>query len=384
MYTLCRKITLILAIILPLFICGQNFQMTIKPGTLANAVKATVRPGLPIDGRFSSAQICFIVSTSVGARPAISIVQNFISGMNYSIFESVETLSDDTYYVWLFDGIGSAAVPLLNFASGVEVDMLEVKFTGGFIAPFQVRVAQLPNGGVGGQAPGNYNFYLALSGTDVVNQSAQFYGQVYSNSGLGYAGYSYAALNGIALPVKFLSFSADQYFENAKLSWKVAGETNLTQYYDVERSINGIDFVSIGIRQAEHNGQPESLYLFTDFDFKAVDAPVVYYRIRQVDQDGSCRFSSIENIRKSIDVQSISIYPNPVVNEVTINFHLKEKGRVHYTITDAKGRLVHRFEREGRPGTNNLSIPFSHLAKGTYYLKLECSEFIQNIPIVKM
>ena len=74
-FTQCRKITLILAILLPLFICAQNFQMTIKPGTLANAVKATVRPGLPIDGRFSSAQICFIVSTSVGARPVISIVQ---------------------------------------------------------------------------------------------------------------------------------------------------------------------------------------------------------------------------------------------------------------------------------------------------------------------
>jgi hypothetical protein len=89
-FTQCRKITLILAILLPLFICAQNFQMTIKPGTLANAVKATARPGLPIDGRFSSAQICFIVSTSVGARPVISIVQNFISVMNYSIFESIE------------------------------------------------------------------------------------------------------------------------------------------------------------------------------------------------------------------------------------------------------------------------------------------------------
>ena len=362
---------------------AQDFQMTIKTGSLPNSVRAVVKPGTAVDGQLSSAQITFIVPTTVGTRPNISIVNNFVSGMSYALFESTETLSDGTYYVWEFDGTGSAAVPNINYIGGNEYELLEVKFENGDPVTAQVRVAQLPNGGTGGTSPGNYNFYLALSGNDVVNQAAQFYGDVFSNDGNGYAGYSYAAITGIALPVKFLSFTANEKDGNGLLNWSVGNESALTDYYQVERSLNGTDFTSIQRIGASLNGQSSNQYNYIDPGVSVYNTDVIYYRIKQVDRDGKFVYSETRFIKTRKDLASVSVYPNPVVNITTAEVNLSAAAAIQINITDIQGKTLQTKLVTGVKGINRIPVSMSALPSGTYYLNLFTNAGKITVPVIK-
>ncbi len=364
-----KKWIIILPVLVMLHLASyaQDFQMTIKAGSLPNSVKAVVRPGQSVDGQISSTQVTFIVPVTVGLRPAVSIVNNFAAGTSYAVFESTEILSDGTYYVWEFDGTGGAAVPIVNYNAGVEYDLLEVRFDGGNNTSAQVRTAQLPNGGIGGAAPGNYNFYLALSGIDVVNQTAQFYGSVFSNDGNGYAGYSYAAVSGIALPVTFLTFTAHAKNNDAILNWMVENENTLTDYYEVERSVTGTNFSVIARVQPGNNG---NAYTYTDRNISSHGAEILYYKIKQTDKDGRFVYTGTRTVKTGKDRLYVSVYPNPVVSFCKAGIYLPAATTVHCVFTDATGRTVLSESFYGTKGLNTLTTDMKMLPSGTYYLKV--------------
>lgn len=81
--------------------------------------------------------------------------------------------------------------------------------------------------------------------------------------------------------------------------------------YTVERSENGIDFLKAG-KVNRTNTANVTNYLYSD-DLKNVEAPVIYYRLKIVNKDGSFKYSSIIKITFSkATVTSLQISTNPV------------------------------------------------------------------------
>ncbi|MEO8772376.1 MAG: T9SS type A sorting domain-containing protein [Ferruginibacter sp.] len=365
-------------------VSAQTFQATIKTGTQANSVKASIKPGGSTDGQISSVQLSFMVPTSVGARPAASILNNPITGLSYAQYESTETLADGTYYVWEFDGIGGATVPNVNYTAGSEYDLLEVKFDNGTLTPSQVRVAQIPNGGIGGTSPGNYNFYLAMSGTDVTNLTAQFYGGLVSNDGNNYAGYSWAAINGIALPVKFTGFNVAKVSNNALLNWSIENESALTDHYEIERSLNAANFSKINSTIARNNGASSNSYNYTDQNLTAIRSNgYIYYRVKQVDKDGKFVYTDIKSVKVAGSGFGVSVYPNPVVSTSEVNINLTADVKVNIMVLDAAGKLIQAGMIDGVKGINTWALNMSKLATGTYMVKVVAGTEIQTIPVIK-
>ena len=114
-----------------------------------------------------------------------------------------------------------------------------------------------------------------------------------------------------ALPVRWVSFEGrlnDQH--QAVLTWKME-ETNVSRY-EAERSANGRDFRIAG--KVAAGGAGSGSYSFTD------PAPVsgtVYYRIRQVDLDGTFSYSRMISLT-SAGRGRLLAYPNPVKDKVII------------------------------------------------------------------
>ncbi|MEO6669602.1 MAG: T9SS type A sorting domain-containing protein [Ferruginibacter sp.] len=365
-------------------VSAQTFQSTIKAGTQANSVKSTIKPNGNLDGQISSVQVSFMVSTSVGARPTASILNNPVTGLNYAQYESTETLADGTYYVWQFDGIGGATVPVVNYTSGVEYDLLEIKFDNGTITPSQVRLAQLPNGGTGGTSPGNYNFYLAMSGNDVTNQVSQFYGGLSSNDGNGYSGYSWAAVNGIALPVKFTGFNVAKVSNNALLNWSIENESALTDHYEIERSLNSTNFSKINTTVARNNGASTNNYNYTDVNLSAIRSQgYIYYRVKQVDKDGKFVYTDIKSVKIAGAGFSASVYPNPVVSSSEVNINLTSDVKISILLIDAAGKTIQTSAINGLKGLNTYPLNMTNVAKGTYMVKVIAGTDIQTIPVIK-
>ncbi len=110
-----------------------------------------------------------------------------------------------------------------------------------------------------------------------------------------------------ALPVQLLSLEA--IFENDQviLDWSTAAELN-NNFFAVERSFNGIDFVEIG--QVPGAGTTNEIQHYTYVD-KDIANGIIYYRLRQVDFDGVFEFSPIVSANVNLSNFLFDVFPNP-------------------------------------------------------------------------
>ena len=105
------------------------------------------------------------------------------------------------------------------------------------------------------------------------------------------------------LPIQLLSFTAQKYNNdhNSLIQWSTASETNNNKFI-VERSADLIEFTTIG----EQNGAGNS---HVAHDYSLVDAQplngVNYYRLKQVNFDGTFEYSNIVSL--SFDNQNAAI-----------------------------------------------------------------------------
>jgi hypothetical protein len=257
-------------------------------------------------------------------------------------------------------------VPTLNFAANAEVDLLEIFFNGN-VNTSQVRLAQLPNGGITGPNAGNYQFYLAFNGTDRVNQPAQFYGTGSFNSGLGYAGYGYASVNGVALPLRWLTFSAQKQNGNAIVKWEVANQVN-NDYFEIEAGKDAALLSTIGKVESVVN---KSVYQFTDANILKRGGEYVYYRIKQVDKEGKFTYSEIKKISISGTDFSFGVITNPIRGrELKINLQSHNNSKGTLRIFDLYGKQVYLSNVTWTAGYSEQIIQLPELAKGSYVASL--------------
>lgn len=110
------------------------------------------------------------------------------------------------------------------------------------------------------------------------------------------------------LPVELLNFVAVGKECSAVLNWRSAIESNFA-YYEVERSINGIQYNSIGIVRA--NGSNSS-YELTD---NVASRSNNYYRLKMIDKDGKFSYSSVAKV--SINCSAIITISPTLIQDVT-------------------------------------------------------------------
>jgi len=109
------------------------------------------------------------------------------------------------------------------------------------------------------------------------------------------------------LPIKLNSFSG-RYADNVnQLSWTTSSEVN-TNNFEVEKSLNGANFKSIGKVNAAGNTNIAQTYSFTDANLN--NAPVSYYRLKMNDNNGAYSYSNIIKVSRNLK-GSVSLYPNP-------------------------------------------------------------------------
>jgi hypothetical protein len=163
------------------------------------------------------------------------------------------------------------------------------------------------------------------------------------------------------VPLRLLSFDAFKSDNKVKLNWKTDNEIN-TSHFDVERSVNGIDFKKIGTVAALNRS---GINQYTFEDASPADG-INLYRLRQVDIDAKFAYSNTVKILFS-SVINITIYPNPVVDKLKIQIagsSLKWMSSIY----DASGKLV--YQKTNTAAGNLIEINITAMAKGNYVLVL--------------
>jgi hypothetical protein len=142
------------------------------------------------------------------------------------------------------------------------------------------------------------------------------------------------------LPVKFKSFTGAEQNNNAvSLNWTTTEELN-NAGFEVQKSLDGKEFVKIGYVEGEGNSKTLSSYEFIDQNFTSK----AYYRLKQIDFNGESDYSEMIFIDKKIASTSVqksfTIYPNPVIDHVKIGSTLQDVSSIEVVVHNAKGKQV--------------------------------------------
>lgn len=158
-------------------------------------------------------------------------------------------------------------------------------------------------------------------------------------------------------PVKLLSFTGELKRFGTELNWKTLNEVN-AEKFEVQKSINSAaEFIAIGSVKSKGNSVNEMNYQFVD---AAVQKGANYYRLKTVDKDGSFEYSPIVSVKVNEAIKSLSVYPNPVKNELVVI----SSARANTQLIDANGKIVRMLQLNA--GNNTFDV--SGLSNGLYYL----------------
>lgn len=168
---------------------------------------------------------------------------------------------------------------------------------------------------------------------------------------------------GTALAVEVSQFEASCSGGSTELVFTLFSTENGTKTI-IERSPDGFDWEKIGESQL---AEGEKTYRYLDEKSPAGGA---FYRLRQIEADGSGSISSIARADCGSPI-SMKFYPNPVVEtgQVTIESDGQKTARIAMVAAD--GRVVHSEVRELLRGANEFKIDFSGMPGGVYWVVAE-------------
>ncbi|MFK7771152.1 MAG: T9SS type A sorting domain-containing protein [Saprospiraceae bacterium] len=138
------------------------------------------------------------------------------------------------------------------------------------------------------------------------------------------------------LPIELLRFTAKAHNQTVIVKWSTATELN-NDYMLIERSTDSRELQEIGMVQGAGTTNELQEYTFID---KNPEAGINYYRLLQVDFDGTATSSNIVSIDFTPKNGDLSIYPNPTTDILTIKYPVKWKDKTVITIMNSLGQIV--------------------------------------------
>lgn len=196
-------------------------------------------------------------------------------------------------------------------------------------------------------------------------------------SSVGLIGFSLFTLTGDpVLPLRLLSLQAQKRQHSIEVLWKSVAEMN-SSHFEVERSINGVDFYTAGKVLAQGRDITSiNRYTFSDMSAIETGVNIIYYRLKMVDIDGFYDYSGIVKVNfKNADWEA-SVFPNPAASNLFLNLSTPSSETLNWRLSDALGRVCLNGQIESIAGSQMVEISqngFAALPKGIYFFTLKSS-----------
>jgi hypothetical protein len=230
-------------------------------------------------------------------------------------------------------------------------------------------------GAISALNPGNQNAEVNATTTyNAYGSSDHAFSATFTN---GFSGFGGGDPPNPVLPVELLELQAEQQEQAVALNWTTAWETN-NDYFEVERSADGLSFLAIGTVPAAGNRTVPTDYGFLDTD------PVPYrnfYRLRQVDSDGKYSLSQMVEIQV-LPSDEIRVGPNPFRGKLQLGLEAAGSSDGQLRLYNAGGQLVYQKKWEFKDRLET-EIELGHLAEGVYLYEIKSGTKTQSGKLVK-
>ena len=221
---------------------------------------------------------------------------------------------------------------------------------------------------------------FAGGATEIVNltgltASTQYYFRVYGYGSLTSNQGNYViTATGTALPVSITKFTGEKRGSTNLLSWTTSTEVN-NKGFELQRSATGDRYLPLSFVETKAiNGNSSAVLSYQATDTKPYSGNT-YYRLKQVDKNGKISYSNIVSIKgdKVNNLVISDVYPNPASNILNMVVASPNDEMVSVVVTDITGKILQKQATQINSGNNSLKLNVSHLASGSYLLKLVCS-----------
>ncbi|WP_347158155.1 T9SS type A sorting domain-containing protein [Pontibacter chitinilyticus] len=171
----------------------------------------------------------------------------------------------------------------------------------------------------------------------------------------------------VPLPVELAYFNALRENGFVVLQWITASEKDNLKFV-VERSLNGTDFKAIGEVAGSGNSNQVIKYKFED---KEILPQTVYYRLKQVDFDGTVTPSKVISVTAAqVTATALKAYPNPFHTNLSVIISAETSEAAQLLLLDLHGAVVLKQKLNLQKGVNECELPLSGVSSGMYILKM--------------
>ncbi len=271
--------------------------------------------------------------------------------------QGVEATKDDGGQTYRYQKFGAVTGQSITWPAGVAQELMtvDVNQTGTGTGTFEL-------GTVAFTASFDGQWYIEIGGMNRTNQT-----------------FNPGSVSNVPLPVELSSFTAAVKSNAVNLTWQTATEVN-NYGFNVERNAVSLysDWQTIGFVEGHGNSNSPKDYSFVDNKISV--AGKYYYRLKQIDRDGSFKYSeqTEATVDKPTKYELSQSYPNPFNPSTTIRFSIPEESLVKLIVHNTLGQEVKTLVNEKKqPGYYEVTFDGSEVASGVYFYRLETGKFVE-------
>lgn len=134
-------------------------------------------------------------------------------------------------------------------------------------------------------------------------------------------------------PVEFIAFSVENIDGISYIRWQTSSEIN-NDHFEIERSNDARTWEMISSIATVGTTNDVQAYEYQDERIKK--SGEYYYRLKQIDEDGTWGYTGIKKV--SVLIDEIIFYPNPT--EDKLNVDISYEGSYIIELYDLQGQLI--------------------------------------------
>lgn len=186
----------------------------------------------------------------------------------------------------------------------------------------------------------------------------------------------------VLLPVELSTFTAEYVpdLDVVDLFWITESERD-NDYFEVERSTDGINFETINVVKGVGNSNYQSQYYTID------ENPVTgvnYYRLKQFNINGSSEYSEVVSVNILDDFYDmLSLFPNPTTGQTEVIFNSYTDSEVMLNVVGYEGKTIVNSALDAVRGGNRFNLDLSNEPHGIYIVTITSKDKVYRAKLVK-
>ena len=178
------------------------------------------------------------------------------------------------------------------------------------------------------------------------------------------------------LPVEIIDLGVRKENGSANVSWSTKHEVN-AHHFEVLKSYDGGNWVNLGQVSSTGNASSQiNRYAFTD---KSTLKEIQYYRLNQVDNDGSSKLTDIVSLEDLTSSTFVEVFPNPVNGLLTIQS--KADALINLNIYNSTGAIIASYPKLGK---NTVEVDLSDKPAGMYFIEVSSTAILEVKKVLKL